>query len=242
MESNVIDTAMILGAGLGTRMRPLTDLVPKPLVRFHGKALIDHALDRLEQAGIRRVVVNVHYLADKLEAHLKARTSPKIVISNERRKLLDTGGGVVHALPLLGDKPFLIHNADTAWIEGIGGSLLRMIAAWDEEQMDCLMLLALSATSVGYEGHGDFNMDASGLLTRRTEQREAPFVFAGVSIAHPRLFADAPKGAFSLNTVWDRAIAAKRLYGTRLDGVWMHVGTPEALADAEERLKLEQVR
>jgi MurNAc alpha-1-phosphate uridylyltransferase len=239
---DVIDTAMILGAGLGTRMRPLTDLVPKPLVRLNRKALIDHALDRLEAAGIMRVVVNVHYLADKLEAHLKGRRSPEILISDERGRLLDTGGGVVNALPLLGDKPFLIHNADTAWIEGIGGSLSRMIAAWDGERMDSLMLLALAATSVGYEGHGDFNMEPSGLLARRTERREAPFVFAGVSIAHPRLFANAPKGAFSLNRLWDRAIADKRLYGTRLDGVWMHVGTPEALADAEARLKLEQVR
>jgi MurNAc alpha-1-phosphate uridylyltransferase len=239
---DVIDTAMILGAGLGTRMRPLTDLVPKPLVRLNGKALIDHALDRLEAAGITRVVVNVHYLADKLEAHLKGRTSPQIVISDERGKLLDTGGGVVHALPLLGDKPFIIHNADTAWIEGIGGSLSRMIAAWDGERMDSLMLLALSSSSVGYDGHGDFNMDSAGVLTRRTERRETPFVFAGVSIAHPRMFADAPKGAFSLNKVWDRAIADKRLYGTRLDGIWMHVGTPEALAEAEVRLKLEQVR
>ncbi len=238
----MIDTAMILGAGLGTRMRPLTDLVPKPLVRLNRKALIDHALDRLEAAGIMRVVVNVHYLADKLEAHLKGRRSPEILISDERGRLLDTGGGVVNALPLLGDKPFLIHNADTAWIEGIGGSLSRMIAAWDGERMDSLMLLALAATSVGYEGHGDFNMEPSGLLARRTERREAPFVFAGVSIAHPRLFANAPKGAFSLNRLWDRAIADKRLYGTRLDGVWMHVGTPEALADAEARLKLEQVR
>lgn len=238
----MIDTAMILGAGLGTRMRPLTDLVPKPLVRLNGKALIDHALDRLEAAGITRVIVNVHYLADKLEAHLKGRKSPQILISDERGRLLDTGGGVVNALPLIGDRPFIIHNADTAWIEGIGGSLSRMIAAWDGERMDSLMLLALSSSSVGYDGHGDFNMDSAGVLTRRTERRETPFVFAGVSIAHPRMFVDAPKGAFSLNKVWDRAIADKRLYGTRLDGVWMHVGTPEALAEAEDRLKLERVR
>ena len=238
----MIDTAMILGAGLGTRMRPLTDVVPKPLVRLNGKALIDHALDRLEAAGITRVVVNVHYRADQLEAHLKTRTSPRILISDERDELLDTGGGVVKALPLLGDKPFLIHNSDTAWIEGIGGSLSRLIAGWDGDRMDSLMLLALAATSVGYEGHGDFNMEASGVLTRRRERVEAPFVFAGVSIAHPRLFAGAPAGAFSLNKLWDGAIAERRLYGTRLDGVWMHIGTPEALAEAERRLKLEQVR
>jgi MurNAc alpha-1-phosphate uridylyltransferase len=156
--------------------------------------------------------------------------------------LLDTGGGVVKALPLLGDKPFLIHNSDTAWIEGIGGSLSRLIAGWDGDRMDSLMLLALAATSVGYDGHGDFNMEASGVLTRRRERVEAPFVFAGVSIAHPRLFAGAPAGAFSLNKLWDGAIAERRLYGTRLDGVWMHIGTPEALAEAEQRLKLEQVR
>ncbi len=238
----MIDTAMILGAGLGTRMRPLTDMVPKPLVRLGGRALIDHALDRLEEAGIKRVVVNVHYLADQLEAHLKSRKSPQILISDERGKLLDTGGGVVNALPLIGDRPFLIHNADTAWIEGIGGSLSRLIAAWDGERMDSLMLLALAATSIGYDGHGDFNMDSSGVLSRRTERQEAPFVFAGVSIAHPRMFKGAPKGAFSLNKVWDRAIAARRLYGSRLDGVWMHVGTPEALLEAEQRLKLEHVR
>jgi MurNAc alpha-1-phosphate uridylyltransferase len=223
-------------------MRPLTDMVPKPLVRLGGRALIDHALDRLEEAGIKRVVVNVHYLADQLEAHLKSRKSPQILISDERGKLLDTGGGVVNALPLIGDRPFLIHNADTAWIEGIGGSLSRLIAAWDGERMDSLMLLALAATSIGYDGHGDFNMDSSGVLSRRTERQEAPFVFAGVSIAHPRMFKGAPKGAFSLNKVWDRAIAARRLYGSRLDGVWMHVGTPEALLEAEQRLKLEHVR
>jgi MurNAc alpha-1-phosphate uridylyltransferase len=238
----VIDTAMILGAGLGTRMRPLTDVVPKPLIRLNGRALIDHALDRLESAGIVRVIVNVHYLAGQLEAHLKSRKSPQILISDERGALLDTGGGVVKAMPLLGDKPFLIHNADTAWIEGIGGSLSRLTAAWDGERMDSLMLLALAATSIGYDGHGDFNMEASGILTRRRERVEAPFVFAGVSIAHPRLFVDAPAGAFSLNRLWDRAIQARRLFGARLDGIWMHIGTPEALAEAERRLAMERIR
>jgi MurNAc alpha-1-phosphate uridylyltransferase len=238
----VIDTAMILGAGLGTRMRPLTDIVPKPLIRLGGRALIDHALDRLEEAGITRVVVNVHYLGDQIEAHLKRRKSPQIFISDERGKLLDTGGGVANALPLLGEKPFLIHNADTAWIEGIGGSLSRLIAAWDDGQMDSLMLLALAATSIGYDGHGDFNMDPAGVLTRRGERQEAPFVFAGVSIAHPRMFKGAPKGAFSLNKLWDRGIAARRLHGSRLDGIWMHVGSPEALIEAEQRVQNEHVR
>lgn len=238
----MIDTAMILGAGLGTRMRPLTDLVPKPLVRLAGRALIDHALDRLETAGIERAVVNVHYRADQIEAHLKSRKRPKILISDERARLLDTGGGIVKALPLIGPGAFVIHNSDTVWIEGLGGAIGRLIAAWDPAQMDGLLLLALSATSLGYEGHGDFNMDSSGLLTRREERRETPFVFTGVSIAHPRLFKDAPAGAFSINRLWDRAMAARRLYGVRLDGTWMHVGTPEALAAAEARLKLEHAR
>lgn len=238
----MIDTAMILGAGLGTRMRPLTEMVPKPLVRLDGRALVDHALDRLEEAGITRVIVNVHYRADQLEAHLKSRTHPEILISDERAELLDTGGGIVKALPLIGGKPFVIHNADTAWIEGLGGAIPRLMSAWNPDEMDCLMLLALAATSIGYDGHGDFNMEPSGVLLRRPERQEAPFVFAGVSIAHPRLFDDAPSGPFSLNRLWDRAITARRLYGARLDGIWMHVGTPEALAASEERLKFEHAR
>ncbi len=231
-----IDTAMILSAGMGNRMRPLTDVVPKPLVRLGGRALIDHALDRLADAGISHAVANAHYLADKLESHLKLRKHPKITISNERDALLDTGGGVVRALPLLGKKPFIIHNSDSVWIEGIGSNLDRLIATWDSARMDCLMLLALGATSLGYDGHGDFNMDAGGRVTRREPQRQSPFVFSGVSIAHPRLFDNAPTGKFSLNVLWDRAIERGRVFGVRLEGTWMHVGTPEALDDAERRL------
>ncbi len=234
-----IDTAMILGAGLGTRMRPLTELVPKPLVRLAGRPLIDHALDRLQEAGITRAVVNVHYLADRLEAHLKDRKSPQIIVSDERAQLLDTGGGIANALPLIGPRPFVIHNSDTVWIEGLSGAIARLIAAWDDERMDSLMLVALAASSVGYDGHGDFDMSPTGLLTRRKERQEAPFVFTGVSIAHPRMFEGAPRGAFSLNRLWDRAIAQGRLYGVRLDGIWMHVGTPEALAEAEQRMMAE---
>ena len=231
--SGKIDTAMVLAAGMGTRMRPLTDTIPKPLVRLRGRALIDHVLDRIEAAGIGRAVVNVHHHADKLEAHLKGRKRPAITISDERDALLDTGGGLVRALPLLGSGPFLIHNSDSVWIEGVGSNLARLMRAWDGERMDSLMLLAIGATSLGYEGHGDFTMGADGLLQRRSEHRQAPFVFTGVSIAHPRMFEGAPKGRFSLNTPWDRAIERGRLYGLRLDGLWMHVGTPEALAEAE---------
>jgi MurNAc alpha-1-phosphate uridylyltransferase len=228
-----ITTAMVLAAGLGKRMRPLTDVVPKPLVRLKSKPLIDHVLDRLAAGGIKRAVVNVHYLPDLIEAHLASRTNPAIIISDERDALLDTGGGVVRALPLLGDAPFLIHNSDSVWIEGVGSNIARLIQAFDPDRMDSLMLLALGATSLGYDGHGDFAMDADGVLSRRGERREAPFVFTGVSIAHPRLFEDAPKGAFSLNTLWDRAIDRGRLLGLRLEGAWMHVGTPQSVEEAE---------
>lgn len=229
-----VTTAMVLAAGLGTRMRPLTDTMPKPMVPLKGKPLIDHVLDRLVAGGISRAVVNVHHFADQLEQHLAARKSPAIVISDERGEVLETGGGVVKALPLLGDAPFLIHNSDSVWIESIGSNIARLIRAFDPERMDSLMLLTLGATSLGYDGHGDFAMDQNGLLQRRSEQRESPFVFTGVSIAHPRLFENAPPGRFSLNVLWDRAIAAGRLYGMRLDGVWMHVGTPQSVEEAEQ--------
>lgn len=228
-----VTTAMVLAAGLGTRMRPLTDTMPKPLVPLNGKPLVDHVLDRLAAAGITRAVVNVHHFADQIEAHLAGRTRPAIAISDERDALLDTGGGVAKARPLLGGGPFLVHNSDSVWVEGVGSNIARLIAAFDPKRMDSLLLLALGATSVGYDGHGDFLMAPDGALTRRPERDEAPFAFTGVSIAHPRLFEDAPEGRFSLNVLWDRAIERKRLYGMRLDGVWMHVGTPQAVEDAE---------
>ena len=231
--SNSVTSAMVLAAGFGTRMRPLTDKIPKPLVPLNGKPLIDHALDRLAAAGITHAVVNVHHFADQIEAHLADRTKPAITISDERGMLLDTGGGVVKALPLLGPRPFVIHNSDSAWVEGVGSNIARLIAAFDPERMDSLLLLALGATSLGYDGHGDFLMAPDGVLTRRPERGESPFAFTGVSIAHPRLFEGAPEGPFSLNVLWDRAIERKRLYGLRLDGVWMHVGTPQAVEDAE---------
>jgi MurNAc alpha-1-phosphate uridylyltransferase len=236
---SALSTAMVLAAGMGKRMRPLTDTIPKPLVRLKGKPLIDHVLDRIAAAGIEHAVVNVHHYADKLEAHLAGRKRPRITISDERGVLLDTGGGVVKALPKLGPNPFLIHNSDSVWIEGIGSNLARLIAAWDPSRMDSLMLVAIGATSLGYEGHGDFNMTPNGLIARRTEHREAPFVFTGVSIAHPRLFEGAPQGRFSLNALWDRAIERGRLYGVRLDGMWMHVGTPEAVQEAEKWIEHE---
>ncbi len=227
------ETAMVLAAGLGTRMRPLTDTIPKPLVPLNGRALIDHVLDRLAAAGIKRAVVNVHHHADKLEAHLKTRNSPEIAISDERGVLLDTGGGVVRALPQIGDAPFLIHNSDSVWIEGMGSNLDRLLSSWDEVRMDSIMLLAPTTGCLGYDGPGDFHMDSNGRLTRQSGQYIAPFVFAGVSIIHPCMFKGEEERRFSLNHVWDRGISAGRLFGVRLDGLWMHVGTPEALAEAE---------
>ncbi|HEY7669521.1 MAG TPA: nucleotidyltransferase family protein [Hyphomicrobium sp.] len=235
------EAGMVLAAGLGLRMRPLTDTVPKPLVRLKGRALIDHVLDRIAAAGVARAVVNVHYLADALEAHLRLRKRPQIIISDERDKVLDTGGGVVRALPKLGPEPFLIHNSDSVWIEGVGSNLERLFAAWDSETMDSLMLLASATASLGYEGAGDFAMGTDGRLTRRGERQMVPFVFTGVSIAHPRMFKGAPQGAFSLNALWDKAIDKGRLYGIRLDGLWMHVGTPEALTEAERWIESEDV-
>jgi MurNAc alpha-1-phosphate uridylyltransferase len=226
-------SAMVLAAGLGVRMRPLTDLLPKPMVRLKGKALIDHVLDRIAAAGIPHAVVNIHFQADALEAHLKTRERPRITISNERRKLLNTGGGVNKALSKLGDEPFLIHNSDSIWIEGVGSNLERLSHAVDPDRMDCLMLVAAGSDSLGYGGRGDFIMSPDGRLRRPAERELAPFVFAGVSIVHPRLFGGAPDGSFSLNLLWDRAIEAGRLYGLRLDGLWMHVGSPEALMQAE---------
>lgn len=232
----MIDSAMVLAAGLGTRMRPVTDTIPKPLVRVGGRALIDHALDRVAEAGIATAVVNVHYLADLIEAHVRPRRRPVIVISDERGELLETGGGVKRALPLLGPAPFLLLNSDSLWIEGQKPNLVRLREAWDPERMDILLLLAPVATSLGFEGRGDFFMDADGRLERRGARDAAPFVYAGVAILKPQLFDDTADGAFSLNRLFDRAIVAGRLYGSPLAGQWLHVGTPDAIAAAEERL------
>ena len=225
--------AMVLAAGKGARMRPLTDKVPKPLVAVGGKPLLDHVLNRLAEAGVETAVVNVHYLADQIEHYLIGWQTPRIVISDERDALLDTGGGVVKALPVLGAAPFFHVNADTIWIDGVKPNLLQLAATFDPGRMDALLLLAVTSGSVGYAGRGDFTMAPDGRLARRREREVVPFVYAGVAILNPALFSTAPPGAFSLNLLFDRAIEAGRLYGLRLDGVWMHVGTPEAIAAAE---------
>jgi MurNAc alpha-1-phosphate uridylyltransferase len=225
--------AMVLAAGLGTRMRPFNGEIPKPLVQVGGKALIDHVLDRLAAAGVERAIVNVHHLADQIEQHVAARRAPQIVISDERGKLLGTGGGIVKALAELGTAPFLLINSDTIWVEGVKPNLGRLAAAFAPARMDALLLLAPTATSIGYAGRGDFAMTAEGRLSRRGERAVVPFVYAGAAILTPALFAGAPAGAFSLTKLFDEAAEARRLYGLRLEGVWMHVGTPEAVAAAE---------
>jgi MurNAc alpha-1-phosphate uridylyltransferase len=224
---------MIMAAGLGTRMRPLTKDRPKPLVMVRGKALIDHAIDRLVHAGVTKIVVNVHYRAEMLKLHLAQRSDAQIIISEETETLLGTGGGVVRALPHFAGEPFFIHNSDSIWVEGIGSALDRMNALWNPDEMDALLLLASMVTAIGFEGAGDFFLDPEGRVSRVPEQRVSPFAFPGVQIVHPRLFADAPEGAFSTNVVWNRAIARGRLFGMRLDGVWMHVGTAEAVRESE---------
>ena len=237
---SAIPAAMVLAAGLGTRMAPLTDTMPKALVPLNGKALIDHVLDRLALAGVERAVVNVHHMAGRIEDHLSGRTSPVIEISDERDLLLDTGGGVARALPMLGADAFFIHNSDSVWSEGAWPCLEQMAEAWDPDRMDTLLLLAPKAATLGYDGRGDFDISADGAVARPDCGGPAPFVFTGVSLANPRLFEGAPEGKFSLNVLWDRAIAKGGVYGMRHEGVWMHVGTPDAVSQAEERMRREQ--
>jgi N-acetyl-alpha-D-muramate 1-phosphate uridylyltransferase len=228
--------AIVLAAGLGTRMRPYNGHVPKPLVEIGGKSLIDYSLDRLADAGVESVVVNVHHLADILERHLAPRQRPQIVISDERGELLGTGGGIAKALPKLGEAPFFLVNSDTVWLDGVKPNFRRMADAFDPQTMDALLLLAPTANSIGYTGRGDFAMLPDGRLRRRRENEVVPFVYAGAAVLSPAMFANAPKGAFSLTLLFDRAVERARLYGLRLEGVWMHVGTPEAVAAAEAAL------
>jgi N-acetyl-alpha-D-muramate 1-phosphate uridylyltransferase len=230
-------TAMVLAAGLGTRMRDLTETQPKPLVKVLGKALLDHVLDRLAQMGVQTAVVNVHHFADTLEAHLKEREHPRVVLSDERAGLLGTGGGIARALPLLGAEPFFIVNADSIWLEGVVPNLVRLARAYDEERMDALLLVAATATSLGYDGRGDFNLDPEGRLQSRAEQELVPFVYTGTALLSPRLFAHAPAGAFPLTNLFRSAQQAGRLHGIRLEGTFLHVGTPEAVAAAEQAIR-----
>ena len=229
--------AMVLAAGLGTRMRPLTDTMPKPLVKVAGKPLIDHVLDRLADVGVEKAVVNVHHFADQLIEHLGQRTRPRIAISDERGLLLGTGGGVKRALPELGDRPFFHINSDTVWVDSTKPNLARLADAFEPETMDTLLLLAPTKASIGYTGRGDFAMAPDGRLTRRGERDTVPFVYAGAAILQPALFNDAPEAEFPLTDMFERAAKKGRLFGLRLDGLWMHVGTPPAVQKAEAAIR-----
>lgn len=231
-----IKSAMVLAAGLGVRMRPLTDSKPKPLIAVSGQPMLDRVLDHLERARISRAVVNLHYLGDQIVEHLAGRKRPEIVFSHEK-DILETGGGVALALPKLGDKPILVTNSDAVWLDGPSPAIERMRRFWDGRRMDALLMLYPTAVASGYHGTGDYFMDAGGRLARRNEKAVAPFVFTGVQILHPRLFDGAPEGKFSLNTLYDRAQDTGRLYGLRHDGEWYHVGTPELLRAVEAQLE-----
>ena len=228
--------AMILAAGLGTRMRPITDTIPKPLVNVDGKCLIDHALDALKRAGVEEVVVNVHHHADQLVNHLHNRKDLKISISDESDCLLDSAGGIINALPKLGNKPFYVLNADSFWVEGFKPNLVRLAELWDDKRMDIQLLLASTWSAVGFGSKGDFNMDPDGRLWRRDELKIAPFAYAGAAIVHPRVFDGVSQGPSSLNLQFDCAIEKDRLFGVRLEGLWLHVGTPESISEAEDAI------
>ncbi|NJB88752.1 MurNAc alpha-1-phosphate uridylyltransferase [Sphingopyxis italica] len=232
-----IESAMVMAAGLGKRMRPLTATRPKPLVRVAGKALIDHSLDRIEAAGIGHVVVNVHYLADALEAHLAAQKRPfTIAVSDEREQLLETGGGMVKALPQLKGDPILIVNSDNIWTDGPQDSIRHLARHWDGERMDALLLLIRQASASGHGGRGDFHMDPAGKLSRRKPGHIAPFVYTGIQLISRRFLDNAPEGPFSTMVFWERAIAAGRLYGLSHMGQWFDVGTPASIAPTEAAL------
>ncbi|TFF20435.1 nucleotidyltransferase family protein [Jiella endophytica] len=227
-------TAMILAAGLGKRMRPITSTMPKPLIEIRGRALIDYGLDALARNGVEKVVVNVHYMADLMRAHLRKRKDMEIVISDETDQLLDSGGGIVKALPDLGSEPFYLLNADTFWIDGYRDNLDLLAELWDPARMDVSLLIAEMRQATGYDGNGDFTMDPSGRLTRVPERVVSPFIYAGGAIMKPELFEGRAVERFSLNRIFDETIEAERLYGVRLDGVWITVGTPPAIKLAEE--------
>ena len=226
------DTAMVMAAGLGKRMRPLTATQPKPLVRVAGKPLIDYSLDHLAEAGVANAVVNVHYLADALEAHLAKRTAPRITISDERALLLETGGGMVRALPHLPD-PFFCLNSDNIWLDGPQDVFRELSDAWRPDEMDALLLVVSHKQAHNYVGEGDFHLSPTGLVSRRRPGRIAPFIYTGIQLVSHRLLRDAPEGAFSTNVFWQRAIEEGRLYGLIHTGQWFEVGEPKSIAPTE---------
>ena len=235
MTQLVTDTAMVMAAGMGKRMRPLTATQPKPLVRVAGKPLVDHTLDRLAEAGVSKAVVNVHYLADALEAHVLERKSPAIIISDERKLLLETGGGMIKARDHLPD-PFFCLNSDNIWLDGPRNAFHELSARWDPDRMDALLLVVPHARAMNFAGKGDFYLDPVGKIRRRQPGRIAPFIYTGIQIVSHRLLREPPKGKFSTNILWNRALEEERLYGLPFNGLWFEVGTPQAIRPTEEAL------
>jgi N-acetyl-alpha-D-muramate 1-phosphate uridylyltransferase len=234
----VPDTAMVMAAGLGKRMRPLTATRPKPLVEVAGKPLIDHVLGHLRTAGVKKIVVNVHYLADALEAHLKTKAADfDVQISDERGVLLETGGGLIHAEPMISADPFLVVNSDNFWVDGPADTIRLLASHWREGEMDALLLLVPQARAGNHSGQGDFHMSADGQLSRRQKGKVAPFVFTGIQMISKRLLRDAPAGAFSTNILWDRAIEEGRCFGAVHQGLWFDVGSPAAIPATEQALR-----
>jgi MurNAc alpha-1-phosphate uridylyltransferase len=234
MSTSAPKSAMILAAGLGRRMRPITDKTPKPLITVGGRTLLDYSLDRLVQAGVDKAIINTHHLADQIEQHVKGRKDIEIILSSETAAPLETGGGVKLALQYLGDEPFYVINGDALWLDGTRPALIRLAGRWNTDEMDALLLLHSTVEAYGYEGRGDFLADPMGQLMRRPEREVSPYLFAGVQILTPALFDDAPDGKFSLNIIYDKAIEAERLYGLVHDGDWFHIGTPDGLDQAED--------
>lgn len=238
IDAKVPDTAMVLAAGLGKRMRPLTATRPKPLVEVAGKTLIDHVLDRLRASGVGKIVVNVHYLPEALEAHLKSRAADfDVKISDERKQLMETGGGMIHALPKIDADPFLVVNSDNYWVDGPADTLHLLASLWRDEEMDALLLLVPLAKAGNHSGQGDFHMKADGRLVRREKAKVAPFVYTGIQMVSKRLLRDAPEGPFSTNILWDRAIAEGRCFGAVHQGLWFDVGNPAAIKATERALE-----
>ena len=238
VPAEVPRTAMIMAAGLGKRMRPLTATRPKPLIEVGGKALLDHVLEKLRAAGVKKVVVNVHYLADAIEAHLASRKHGlEVAISDERKLLLETGGGLVQAAPLIDCDPFIAINSDNLWIDGPADTLKLLAAHWDDAKMDALLLLVPLARAENHKGMGDFHMDRGGRIRRRDKGHVAPFVFTGVQMVSKRLLRDAPEGPFLTNLLWDRAIEEGRCFGAVHQGLWFDVGTPRSIPMTEAALE-----
>ena len=238
IAAEVPKTAMVLAAGLGKRMRPLTATKPKPLIEVAGRSLLDHILDRLRNSGVQQVVVNVHYLADAIETHLARRADGlDIIISDERPKLLETGGGLVRAAALIDCDPFIAVNSDNLWIDGPADTLRLMASQWDDEKMDALLLLVPHARAFNHSGMGDFHMDRAGRLRRRERSHVAPFVYTGIQIVSKRLLRDAPDGPFSANLLWDRAMGEGRCFGAVHQGLWFDVGTPQFIQLTETALE-----